>query len=93
MYLKSPFCGLFCDIIGTSTLYHSSADDTQRYATITKDRESDIIERMRKRIAEIKIWMTSNMTNNMLNDELFVFTTQRFKCLNIHISNVSVQVS
>ena len=32
--------------------YHSYADDTQLYVTITKDRERDVIENMEKCVAE-----------------------------------------
>ena len=78
--------------------YHSYADDTQIYVTITKDRTRDVLGNIEKCVAEIKIWMTNNMLK--LNDdktELFVFATQRqvdaFKGLNINIGNASVQVS
>ena len=86
-YLKSLFLNLLCTIctpnqfltLFVASIYHSYADDTQLYVTITKDRECNVIENMKKCVAEIKIWMTNNIYMLKLNDdktELFVFAPQ-----------------
>ena len=106
-YLKSLYLDYFVLYVHQTSFwhysrfnlsYHSCADGTQLYVTITKDRKSDVIGKIEKCVAEITILMTNNMLK--MNDdktELFVFVPRRqvdaYKGLNINIGNIPVQMS